>query len=301
MMPRQGQSVESCIITEWKKKVGDAVQVGDILFSYETDKSTFEEAAKTDGTLLAVFFNADDDVPVLTNVAVIGNPGESFAEFAPGGAAPAKAEQAAAPAAVEEAKPAAQATAAGEEDDDIVFSDVATDAWYYDAVRFVVSLGLFEGTGGGRFSPEAAMTRAMLVTVLYRLEGSPAVSGTNPFADVEDGQWYTDAVVWANQNGIVTGYGDGLFGTNDNITREQLAAILYRYAEYKGYDVSAAADLAGYSDAGSVSSWAEAAMRWASAEGLITGVTATSLSPSGNATRAQVAMILMRFVNSVIG
>ncbi len=194
-----------------------------------------------------------------------------------------------------------QASAAGEEDDDIVFSDVATDAWYYDAVRFVVSLGLFEGTGGGRFSPEAAMTRAMLVTVLYRLEGSPAVSGANPFADVEDGQWYTDAVVWANQNGIVTGYGDGLFGTNDNITREQLAAILYRYAEYKGYDVSAAADLAGYSDAGSVSSWAEAAMRWASAEGLITGVTATSLSPSGNATRAQVAMILMRFVNSVIG
>jgi pyruvate dehydrogenase E2 component (dihydrolipoamide acetyltransferase) len=112
MMPRQGQSVESCIITEWKKKVGDAVQVGDILFSYETDKSTFEEAAKLDGTLLAVFFNADDDVPVLTNVAVIGKPGESFAEFAPGGAAPAKAEQAAAPTVVEEAKPVAQATAA---------------------------------------------------------------------------------------------------------------------------------------------------------------------------------------------
>ena len=112
MMPRQGQSVESCIITEWKKKVGDAVQVGDILFSYETDKSTFEEAAKADGTLLAVFFNADDDVPVLTNVAVIGNPGESFTEFAPGGAAPAKAEQAAAPAVAEETKPVAQATAA---------------------------------------------------------------------------------------------------------------------------------------------------------------------------------------------
>lgn len=112
MMPRQGQSVESCIITEWKKKVGDAVQVGDILFSYETDKSTFEEAAKADGTLLAVFFNADDDVPVLTNVAVIGNPGESFDEFAPGGAAPAKAEQAAAPTVAEETKPVAQATAA---------------------------------------------------------------------------------------------------------------------------------------------------------------------------------------------
>jgi pyruvate dehydrogenase E2 component (dihydrolipoamide acetyltransferase) len=112
MMPRQGQSVESCIITEWKKKVGDAVQAGDILFSYETDKSTFEEAAKADGTLLAVFFNADDDVPVLTNVAVIGNPGESFAEFAPGGAAPAKAEQSTVPAVAEEAKPVAQATAA---------------------------------------------------------------------------------------------------------------------------------------------------------------------------------------------
>jgi hypothetical protein len=193
-----------------------------------------------------------------------------------------------------------QASAAGEEDE-IVFSDVAEGAWYYDAVRFVVSLGLFEGTGGGKFSPEAAMTRAMLVTVLYRLAGSPAVSGDNPFTDVKNGQWYTDAVVWANQNGIVTGYGGGLFGTNDNITREQLAAILYRYAEYKDYDVSAAADLAAYSDAGSVSSWAEAAMRWANAEGLITGVTATALSPSGNATRAQVAMILMRFVNQFVG
>lgn len=111
MMPRQGQSVESCIITEWKKKVGDEVHVGDVLFSYETDKSTFEEAAKVDGTLLAVFFQAEDDVPVLLNVAVIGKPGESFAEFAPDGAAPAKAEQATAPVSAEAAKPAAQATA----------------------------------------------------------------------------------------------------------------------------------------------------------------------------------------------
>lgn len=111
MMPRQGQSVESCIITEWKKKVGDEVHVGDVLFSYETDKSTFEEAAKVDGTLLAVFFQAEDDVPVLLNVAVIGKPGESFAEFAPDGATPAKAEQATAPVSAEAAKPAAQATA----------------------------------------------------------------------------------------------------------------------------------------------------------------------------------------------
>ncbi len=111
MMPRQGQSVESCIITEWKKKVGDEVHVGDVLFSYETDKSTFEEAAKVDGTLLAVFFQAEDDVPVLLNVAVIGKPGESFAEFAPDGAAPAKAESATAPVSAEAAKPAAQATA----------------------------------------------------------------------------------------------------------------------------------------------------------------------------------------------
>ena len=111
MMPRQGQSVESCVITEWKKKVGDEVHVGDILFSYETDKSTFEEAAKVDGTLLSVFFQAEDDVPVLLNVAVIGKPGESFAEFAPDGAAPVKAEQVAAPVSAEAAKPAAQATA----------------------------------------------------------------------------------------------------------------------------------------------------------------------------------------------
>jgi len=111
MMPRQGQSVESCVITEWKKKVGDEVHVGDILFSYETDKSTFEEAAKVDGTLLAVFFQAEDDVPVLLNVAVIGKPGESFAEFAPDGAAPAKAEPAKASVSPEAAKPAASATA----------------------------------------------------------------------------------------------------------------------------------------------------------------------------------------------
>lgn len=111
MMPRQGQSVESCVITEWKKKVGDEVHVGDILFSYETDKSTFEEAAKVDGTLLAVFFQAEDDVPVLLNVAVIGTPGESFAEFAPDGAAPAKTEQVAASISAEAAKPATQATA----------------------------------------------------------------------------------------------------------------------------------------------------------------------------------------------
>ena len=197
-----------------------------------------------------------------------------------------------------------EGSAAGVDDKtvaNIVFADVAKDAWYYDAVLFAVTHGLFEGTGGDKFSPDAAMTRAMLVTVLYRLAGSPSVSGTNTFADVENGQWYTDAIIWANQNGIVTGYDNGLFGTNDNITREQMAAILYRYAEYQGYDISAEGDLSDYSDAESVSTWAEAAMGWASAEGLITGVTETTLSPSGSATRAQVATILMRFVDSFVG
>ena len=185
------------------------------------------------------------------------------------------------------------ATASGTED--TVFTDVAAGDWYYEAVQFVVSRGLFEGTGSGLFSPDASMTRAMLVTVLYRLAGSPSVTGSNDFPDVQSGQWYTKAVLWADQNGIVTGYDDGRFGTSDNITREQIAAILYRYARYMSYDTGATTDFAGYTDAGSVSDWAGAAMRWANAEGFITGRTSTTLVPGGFASRAEVAAILMRF------
>ncbi len=144
------------------------------------------------------------------------------------------------------------------------------------------------------------MTRAMLVTVLYRLEGTPPITGTNGFTDVKGGQWYTNAVIWANENGIVEGYGNSLFGVNDNITREQIAAILYRYAVYKGYDVSAASNLTGYTDAGKISSWALGALKWANAEGFVNGRTSTTLVPAGAATRAEVATIFMRFVNRFV-
>ncbi|MCR4962378.1 MAG: S-layer homology domain-containing protein, partial [Firmicutes bacterium] len=136
------------------------------------------------------------------------------------------------------------------------------------------------------------------VTILYRLAGSPAVSEANPFSDVAQGSWYADAVAWANANGIVEGYGNGKFGADDNITREQLAAILYRFAKAQGYDVSQTADLSGYGDAGQVDGWAQQAMAWACGSGLIQGDGQHNLLPGQGATRAQVAAILMRFVES---
>ncbi len=180
------------------------------------------------------------------------------------------------------------------------FTDVKPDDWFYDSVAFAVQSGLFSGASATTFSPSEPMTRAMLVTVLYRLEGQPSVTGANSFSDVESGQWYTDAVLWANANGIVTGYGSGQFGTNDSITREQMAAILYNYAKHKGYDVTATADLSAYTDAAEISGWAQSAMQWANAGGLIAGTTPATLEPAGTATRAQVASILMRFVENVV-
>ncbi len=179
------------------------------------------------------------------------------------------------------------------------FSDVKDTDWFYDAVKYALQNELFAGTSASAFSPNVSMTRAMLVTVLHRLDGKPAVAAANSFSDVAAGQWYTDAVVWANTNDIVSGYGNGRFGTNDPITREQMAAILYRYAEYKGYDVAKAAELTKFTDAASVSPWADSAMKWAVAEGLISGMTDTTLAPVGSATRAQVASILMRFAENV--
>ena len=186
-------------------------------------------------------------------------------------------------------------------DDSICFDDVDEDDWFYEAVMYAAENGLFSGTSSTTFDPNADMTRAMLVTVLYRLEGEPAITGSNGFTDVQDGRWYTDAVVWASENKIVSGYGGGLFGTGDSVTREQMATILYNYAVYKGYAVTEAADLAAFDDIGDISSWASAAMGWANGEGLITGVTDTTLDPSGSATRAQAATILMRFVEGVVG
>lgn len=176
------------------------------------------------------------------------------------------------------------------------YDDVSLSDWFYDAVAYVTEYGLMNGTGETTFAPNSNMTRAMLVTVLYRLEGEPSVTASNPFTDVAAGQWYTDAILWASGNKIVEGYGSGLFGTNDNVTREQMAAILYRYAASKSYDVSKTTNLSVYTDAASISDWAKTAMQWANAQGLITGRTTTTLVPTGTATRAEVASILMRFV-----
>lgn len=180
------------------------------------------------------------------------------------------------------------------------FIDVPAGEWYYEDVYYAVESGLFNGTGEHTFSPKAPMTRAMLVTVLYRLEGEPAVYGSNAFSDVAEGLWYSDAVLWAARNGIVTGYTNGEFGVNDNITREQMAAILYRYAQYKGYDVTDRDDLSGYADAPAISAYAVEALSWANAEGLVNGRTADTLAPAGTATRAEVAAIFHRFVENIV-
>lgn len=176
------------------------------------------------------------------------------------------------------------------------FTDVDKDAWYFEAVQYVYKNGLFNGTSTTTFSPDVEMSRAMLAAVLYRLAGSPAGDGKAPaFTDVVPDTWYTNAVAWANGNGIVTGYGNGLFGGTDSITREQLVVMLYRYAKFMKHDTAAAGDLSAFTDAGNASDWAVEALRWAYAEGLITGRTATTIVPQGTATRAEVAMILMRF------
>ena len=172
--------------------------------------------------------------------------------------------------------------------------------WAYDAIAYAYYHGLFKGTSETTFEPQTTMSRAMLVTVLHRMEGEPKpASETSVFEDVPEGTWYTEGVTWAAEMGIVEGYGDGKFGPTDDVTREQMAAILYRYSVWKGYDVSKASDLAAYEDKDEVHDWAMTAMRWANAEGLIIGRTETTLVPRGNATRAEVATILMRYLESV--
>lgn len=180
------------------------------------------------------------------------------------------------------------------------FGDVKTTDWFYNDVKYVYEKGMMAGTAADVFAPNATTTRAMIVTILYRLEGSPAVTGTSAFVDVPAGQWYTDAVNWAAANQIVKGTSATTFAPNDSITREQMAAILYRYAQYKGYDVTKKADLSGYSDNSQVSAYAKDALAWANAAKLINGVTNTTLAPQGNATRAQVSAILHRFCDGVV-
>lgn len=179
------------------------------------------------------------------------------------------------------------------------FTDVSTSDWFYDDVAFVYKNGLFSGTDSRSFSPNASMTRAMLVTVLYRLEGEPTVTGRSSFTDVRSGAYYEKAVIWAAANGIVTGTDSTSFSPDAKVTREQLAAILYRYAQYRKLDTDVSAKLNSFTDTDSVSAYASEALGWAVSEGLINGASG-KLMPKGDATRAQVAAILHRFVKNVL-
>lgn len=174
------------------------------------------------------------------------------------------------------------------------FTDVKEGDWFYDSVEYVYNKGMMNGIEPTLFGPSNSTTRGMIVTILYRMEGEPSVSG-NAFADVKSDMYYAAAINWAAENGIVKGYGDGNFGPEDAITREQMSNILMNYAKYKGADVTDRADLSRFSDVSQISSWAEASLAWANAEGLINGNPDNTVNPGGNAERAQVAAILERF------
>ena len=177
------------------------------------------------------------------------------------------------------------------------YDDVKTDDWYAEAVAFVYKQGMMNGLSDKRFAPGEKTTRAMLVTMLYRLEKDAGGSAATKFSDVPAGQWFSDAVNWSASVGVVNGMENGKFAPNDNISREQLAAILYRYAQYKGYDVSVKGDLSKFNDNGSIAAWAKEPMQWAVGSGLINGKGEASLEPGSNATRAEVATMLMRLLN----
>lgn len=181
------------------------------------------------------------------------------------------------------------------------FTDVPENSWYRDAVQYAVNMGLMNGISDSQFAPETSMSRAMLVTVLWRYAGSPK-EGTNNFNDVTNGLWYTDAIAWAAENGVVTGVGNGKFDPDGSVTREQLAVVLYRYSNAEGIDTSGRKSLDSFPDATKVSPWAADALSWAVAVGMINGIgsgSQTSLAPQGSATRAQVAAILMRYILNV--
>lgn len=182
------------------------------------------------------------------------------------------------------------------------YTDASPDSWYASAVRYTYDNGLMNGTGEYSFEPESSMTRAMLVTVLWRYAGQPQAAA-NPFTDVPGGEWYTQAVAWAAENGVVNGIGGGKFDPNGRVTREQAAAILFRYAQKVGAASAERADLSGFPDANAVSDYASDAMRWVVAEGIIGGSREYDgrdwLKPQGSATRAQVAAILMRYIENV--
>ncbi len=180
------------------------------------------------------------------------------------------------------------------------FTDAGETSWFFNDVMFVYEKGLMAGTSATTFSPGSNTTRAQLAVIFYRIEGSPEVEGRNGFTDVEYGPgtaWYYDAVTWAKQSGIMSGYGNGAFGPGNPITREQLAAIFCRYAQYKGYDVAAAGSLDRFTDKDKVSAWAKEALTWAVSSGIVNGTGSSQLSPQGTTTRAQIAAMLHRFMD----
>lgn len=176
------------------------------------------------------------------------------------------------------------------------FTDVSESDWFFEDVMFVYSEKMMMGTSDTRFSPYGTATRGMMATILWRMEGSPAVTGNSPYGDLESGKYYTDAVIWAARNNIFKGYEDNTFRAEESITREQLAAIFYRYAGYKGYDLTTLESLDSFSDKDSVSSWAKEAMQWAVGSGLILGKDNNLLDPQGTAIRAEIAAMLHRFI-----
>lgn len=178
------------------------------------------------------------------------------------------------------------------------FTDVKESDWFYKGVAYVVDKDIMSGVSENEFAPSGKLTRAMLVQMLYNMESRPACDAENAFMDVPVGQWYTDAVIWANDAKIVSGMGEGLFAPNMEITREQMVAMLYNYAKYRGYDVTASADLSAFADNASVSTWAQPAMQWAVAEGYISGMGDNQLAPQGTATRAEIASVIMRFMEA---
>ena len=176
------------------------------------------------------------------------------------------------------------------------FADVSERDWFYGDVMFVYENGLMLGTSKTLFSPHGTATRGMMATILWRMEGSPTPQGKNSFTDVEVGKWYADAITWTAENGIFAGYGKDKFGPDDPITREQLAAIFYRYADYKGYDLTVKGNLDKFKDADKITDYAKTAMQWAVGSGLVKGKSGNLLDPQGTATRAEIAAMLHRFI-----
>ena len=171
--------------------------------------------------------------------------------------------------------------------------------WFYDAVAYVYENGIMAGTSETIFDPYMELDRAMAAQLFYNLEGKPTVTGDSAFTDVTSGHWAVDAITWAAQNDIVAGIGGNLYDPDSNVTREQFAVMLYKYARFKGYDLTAAGDLTQFPDAGSISSWAETALGWANGNGLINGHENGTIDPQGSAIRAQAASILANFDQNV--